>query len=62
MNLACAYGFCQDYPNKGCPKWWRSLFFGKSIMLENLNFGKNRPGSGKEFNRKINNYPYAKVS
>ncbi|GAW29820.1 IS200/IS605 family accessory protein TnpB-related protein, partial [Carboxydocella sp. ULO1] len=38
-----------------------AFFLGKPIVLENLNFGKDRLDTNKKFNRMASNFPFAKM-
>ncbi|GAW32842.1 hypothetical protein JDF658_26070, partial [Carboxydocella sp. JDF658] len=38
-----------------------AFFSGKPIVLENLNFGKDRLDTNKKFNRMASNFPFAKM-
>ncbi|ACX52269.1 transposase, IS605 OrfB family [Ammonifex degensii KC4] len=62
-DLTYASGFRRDYLIGVLAKVVVdiALFLGKPVVLEDLDFGKDRLGTSKEFNRMASNFPYAKM-
>ena len=62
-DLAYASGFRRDYLIGVLAKVAVDVafFLGKPIVLEDLDFGKDRLDTSKKFNRMASNFPYAKM-